>query len=102
MAIDLKASAIAVCSLSGKTVRMVSRFRSPCPILGVTTNEKTWRKLALSWGVIPVMVEYFNSTEVLFYVAAREAKKTFGLKAGDRIVHHRRHDQRHVGQHQPD
>ena len=86
MAIDLKASAIAVCSLSGKTVRMVSRFRSPCPILGVTTNEKTWRKLALSWGVIPVMVEYFNSTDVLFYVAAREAKKTFGLKAGDRIV----------------
>ena len=26
------------------------------------------------------MVEYFNSTDVLFYVAAREAKKAFGLK----------------------
>lgn len=86
MAIDLKASAIAVCSLSGKTVRMVSRFRSPCPILGVTTNEKTWHKLGMSWGVIPVMVEYFNSTDVLFYVAAREAKKAFNLKSGDRIV----------------
>ena len=86
MAIDIHASAIAVCSLSGKTVRMVSRFRAPCPILGVTTNEKTWHKLGLSWGVVPVMVERFNSTDVLFYVAAREAKKAFGLKAGDQIV----------------
>ncbi|MDY2711894.1 MAG: pyruvate kinase alpha/beta domain-containing protein, partial [Candidatus Faecivivens sp.] len=50
------------------------------------TNEKTWHKLGLSWGVVPVMVERFNSTDVLFYVAAREAKKAFGLKAGDQIV----------------
>ncbi|MBQ7339064.1 MAG: hypothetical protein IJW40_11525, partial [Clostridia bacterium] len=39
------------------TARMVSRFRSPVPIIGLTTNEATWRKLALSWGVIPVMCE---------------------------------------------
>ena len=36
---------------------MVSRFRSPVDILGITTSEKTWRKLALSWGVTPVMCE---------------------------------------------
>ena len=86
MAIDIDAKAIAVCSISGMTVRMVSRFRSPVDILGLTTNEKTWYKLALSWGVTPVMCEHFESTDVLFYTAKQLAVSTFGLKKGDRIV----------------
>ncbi len=86
MAIDVEAKAIAVCSLSGSTARMVSRFRSPTDILGVTTDEGTWRKLALSWGVTPVMSEMFNSLDVLFYTAKNLAKSTMGLCKGDRIV----------------
>ena len=86
VAIDIKAKAIAVCSLSGMTARMVSRFRCPIDILGVTTDEKTWRKLALSWGVTPVMSEMFNSLDVLFYTAAKLAKEKMSLQKGDRIV----------------
>ena len=86
MAIDIDARAIAVCSLSGMTVRMVSRFRCPIDILGVTTDEKAWRKLALSWGVTPVMSEVFQSLDVLFYTAGKLAKATFGLNKGDPIV----------------
>ena len=86
MAIDIKAKAIAVCSLSGGTARMVSRFRCPIDILGVTTEERTWRKLALSWGVTPVMSEMFNSLDVLFYTAAKLAKSRMALRKGDRIV----------------
>ena len=86
MAIDVEAKAIAVCSLSGRTARMVSRFRSPINILGVTTDEGTWRKLALSWGVIPAMCENFTSTDVLFYTAKKMATSVLGLKSGDRIV----------------
>ena len=86
MAIDLDAKAIVACSLSGMTARMVSRFRSPVPIIGLTTNENTWRKLALSWGVIPAICEKFTSTDVLFYTAKKIAKETLSLKKGDRIV----------------
>ena len=86
MAIDVGARAIAVCSISGGTARMVSRFRCPTGILGVTTDERTWRKLALSWGVTPVMSEMFNSLDVLFYTAKNFAKSTFSLAKGDRIV----------------
>ena len=64
MAIDIDAKAIVACSLSGMTARMVSRFRSPVPIIGLTTNERTWRKLALSWGVTPAMCEKFTSTDL--------------------------------------
>ncbi|MBQ7353728.1 MAG: pyruvate kinase [Clostridia bacterium] len=86
MAIDIHAKAIVVCSISGITARMVSRFRAPVDIIGMTTSEQTWRKLALSWGVTPVMCEVVNSTDVLFYMANKAAKQTFKLKKGDKIV----------------
>lgn len=86
MAIDINARAVAVCSLSGMTARMVSRFRPPVDIIGLTTDQKTWRKLSLSWGVIPVMCENYPSTEVLFYSAQKLTKETLKLKDGDKIV----------------
>lgn len=86
MAIDIDAKAIAVCSLSGMTARMVSRFRPHVTIIGITTDEKTWRELALSWGVVPVMCENYTSTDVLFYTAAKLTKETLNLESGDKIV----------------
>lgn len=86
MAIDINAKAIAVCSLSGMTARMVSRFRPPVDIIGLTTDQKTWHKLSLSWGVIPVMCENYPSTDVLFYSAQKLTKETLKLKDGDKIV----------------
>lgn len=86
MAIDIDAKAIAVCSLSGMTARMVSRFRPHVSIVGITTEEKTWRKLALSWGIVPVMCENYTSTDVLFFTAERLTKETLGLEKGDKIV----------------
>ena len=86
MAIDLNAKAIVACSISGKTARMVSRFRPPVPILGLTTSEKTWRKLALSWGVIPAMCEHYASTDILFYIAKQIAEKELKLQKDDKII----------------
>ena len=86
MAMDLEAKAVVACSLSGMTARLVSRFRPSVPIIGLTTNENTWRRLALSWGVIPALCEQFSSTDVLFYMAKNISKQTLSLSRGDRIV----------------
>lgn len=86
MAIDTKAKAIVISSLSGITARMVSRFRCPVDIIGMTTSEKVWRKLNLSWGVTPVLSEEFNSVDVMFYHAVRYAKDEFDLEKGDNVV----------------
>ena len=86
MAIDLEAKCIVVNSISGRTARMVSRFRSPVDILGTTTSEKVYRKLNLSWGVTPVLCEEYNSVEVMFYTGFNRAKETFSLKKGDNVV----------------
>ncbi len=86
MAIDVKAKGIVVSSISGRTARMVSRFRCPVDIIGMTTSEKVWRKLNLSWGVTPIMCEEFTSIEVMFYHALNQAKKVFALESGDNVV----------------
>ncbi|MBE6550481.1 MAG: pyruvate kinase [Ruminococcaceae bacterium] len=86
MAINLNARAIVVCSLSGRTARMVSRFRPPVDIIGICVDPKSVRKLSLSWGVTPVLGEAVPTTDVLFYSAYKTAKKVFDLKKGDQIV----------------
>ena len=86
MAIDINASAIAVCSISGITARMVSRFRPSVPIIGITTQKNVWRKLSLSWGVLPVMCESFTSTDVLFYNATKLTKEILELNKNDQVV----------------
>lgn len=86
MAIDVKAKAIIVNSMSGRTARMVSRFRCPVTILGMTTDEGAWRRLNLSWGVTPILCEEFTSMEVMFYTAMLQAKKVLKLEKGDHVV----------------
>ena len=86
MAIDVEAKGIVVCSVSGKTARMVSRFRCPVDIIGMTTDPKVWRKLSLSWAVTPVLTESFTSMDVMFHFALQSAKSVFKLQKGDNVV----------------
>ncbi len=86
MAIDVNAKCIVVNSITGKTARMVSRFRCPAEIIGVTTNSKAWRQLNLSWGVTPVLEEEYNSLDIVFYQSLNRAKEILQLKSGDNVV----------------
>ncbi len=86
LAIDIDAKAIVACSLSGMTTRMISRFRSPVDILGVTVSNKSLNKLSLSWGVKPVLCEMCPTIEDLFAEAKRIATSALGLKEGDKII----------------
>ena len=86
MAIDVDAKCIVVNSITGKTARMVSRFRCPKDIIGTTTNVRAWRQLNMSWGVTPVLCEQYPSLDIVFYQAEQQAKSLFSLKSGDNIV----------------
>ncbi len=50
LAKDLDAKAIVAYTNSGFTARAVARFRPDTPILGVTPNVCTYRKMNISWG----------------------------------------------------
>lgn len=86
MAIDVNAKCIVVNSLTGHTARMVSRFRCPIDIVGMTTSRKGWRKLNMSWGVTPVLCEKFDSMEEMFTHALERAREVMQLKHGDNVV----------------
>ena len=86
MAIDVNAKCIVVNSLTGHTARMVSRFRCPVDIIGMTASKKGWRKLNLSWGVTPVLCEKYETMEEMFTNDLKKAKEVFHLAEGDNVV----------------
>lgn len=86
LAKDLNAKAIVVCTRTGATARMVSRFRPNINIIGITTDLHAYRQLALSWGVLPALAEEYSSIDILFYFAKQTAKKSGLVKKGDTIV----------------
>jgi pyruvate kinase len=86
MAQNLEAAAILTSTSHGSTARLISRFRPHAPIIGITPNPRTWRRLALSWGVFSLMAGHLDDTDHMFRVVKEEALKAGWLKAGDRVV----------------
>ncbi|MBR3297254.1 MAG: pyruvate kinase, partial [Firmicutes bacterium] len=85
LAIDTGADCIVACTKTGSTGRMVSRFRAPTPIIGMTSSGKAYRQLDLSWNVVPVLVPEYSGSDELFAKALDVAKQT-GLAGKDDIV----------------
>jgi pyruvate kinase len=65
-AMDLNAAAIVTVTQSGRTARMISRFRPDCPIIATTTSPRVQRQLNMSWGVTPYLVKVAESTDEMF------------------------------------
>ena len=83
---DLNAKAILAVSKSGRTAKMISKFRPNCPIIGGTTEPKVLRQMNLFWGVIPVMIEeQASGTDLLEYIT-EVAKKGGYVNDGDLVV----------------
>lgn len=85
-ALDLNAKAIISSTESGQTARMVSKYRPKAPIVAVTTQDRTLRRLALTWGVIPVKGELATSTDEMFEYALQGGQKSGIVKEGDLVV----------------
>ena len=85
-AIDLGAAAIVTVTKSGKTARMISKYRPKCPIIGCSPVEKVCRQLNLSWGVQPLLIAEENNTDDLFEHSVEAAKRNHYIKDGEIVV----------------
>ena len=85
-AYDLNASAIVTVTKSGRSARMISRYRPACDIIAGSTSEKVCRQLNMSWGVSPFLVEEKNDVFELFDHAIEVAKVHGVIKSGDTAV----------------
>jgi pyruvate kinase len=83
---DLGAVAIITVSKSGKTARMISKYRPKSPIISGTTDPTVQRQMNLSWGVIPILVKEKNNTDELFDHVVDVARSHGHVKNGDLVV----------------
>lgn len=83
---DLRAAAILTVTKSGRTARMISKYRPNCPIICCTMDESTRRRLSLSWGVIPLMIEEAYNTDELFERAVLAGEQAGLLHDGELVV----------------
>jgi len=68
-AMDLKAEAIVAFTRSGLTARLISKYHPPLPIIALSPDPRTCRRLPLLWGVRPVLTEnIFDSDQMLRHV----------------------------------
>lgn len=85
-ALNLDASAIVTPTESGHTARMISKYRPKAPIIAVTANESTTRKLSLVWGVYPQTGDVAKSTDEMLDNSVDVALNTGIIKPGDLVV----------------
>ena len=80
----------AVCIMShtssGSAARRVAKYRPDHPILAATSNISTYRRLALVWGVVPIMIPLTDDFEEMVRETAGLSMKSNFLKKGDRVV----------------
>ena len=86
LAIDTHARCIVSSTMSGETARMVSRNRTPMPIIGMTCKEKTYRQMAMYWNVTPVLVKMFDGLEDLIISSRQIVKEKGFADSGDVVV----------------
>lgn len=83
---DLNVKVIVTASMSGFTARKVSNLKPDAYILATVPNEKVARSLALNWGVYPVVVPEYNSTDEVVTDGIAKAKEFMKLEKGDKII----------------
>ena len=83
---QMKASAIVSVTQSGSTAQMVSRHRPPCAILGATPLKRTWRELALYWGILPMIQEEMTDQNTAVDTVMATCIENGYVKAGELVV----------------
>ena len=85
-AYDLNARDIVPDTKSGRSARMVARYRPSCGIIGCTPTKKVWYQLNLAWGVTPVLLSETDDVFDLFDSALETAKNQGLMQSGDLAV----------------
>ncbi len=83
---EIGASLIATSTWSGYTARQVARERPHRPIVAFTPRETVVRQLALVWGVTPVLVPPYGSTDEMLEMVERRLKERGEATPGDTVV----------------
>ncbi|MBL8154784.1 MAG: pyruvate kinase [Anaerolineae bacterium] len=82
----LNSKAIVTSTLTGYTTRRVAKERPRTPILCVTPNEVTYRRMGLVWGVIPLLIPMFKTIDEMIETVVKAAEDAHLVQRGDTLV----------------
>ncbi len=85
-AIDVDAEAILCCTRSGRTARAMARFRPRARMVGLSPDPAMVRAMALSWGVEPVEVDTYSSTDEMVWFEVETAMAKGLVASGDTVL----------------
>jgi pyruvate kinase len=80
---SVSAKTIIAATSSGGTPRRVACHRPKMPILALCSNSEVCRRLALSWGVEPTLVDTIGGTAHLVKLSAEAAMRILGATMSD-------------------
>lgn len=83
---DVEASAILCCTTSGRTARAMARFRPNAQLIALSHRRHTVNALSLTWGVDPIEVGYYSSTDEMVWFAVETAVQHGKVRSGDTVV----------------
>jgi pyruvate kinase len=86
MANHIGAAAIVALTDTGFTARSISKFRPASPIFAVTGNEAVRRRLAMNWGVTPILYPRHGDDDDRIDYAVRWGCERGYLRANDIVV----------------
>jgi pyruvate kinase len=81
-----KASAVVVFTSTGRSARLVSRYRPPVPIFAVTPSEQAARALSVCYGVIPIVAPHAKTTDQMLGQLDKMLIDQHLLNVGDTVV----------------
>ena len=83
---EIGVSVIICCTRTGRTARAMARFRPMARLVGASPDEAVVRRLALSWGVEPLLLGVYPSTDALVWHAVESVVQIGMTKLGDHVL----------------
>ena len=86
VAVEVGARALVCCTRTGLTARAMARFRPPCLMIGLSYAEAVVRQMTLTWGIVPVQLDVYRSTDELVWFAVKKIVDQGFVERGDVAV----------------
>ncbi len=83
---EMRAKAFVAYTEGGDTPRTIASFLPECPIYAITANERTYRQMALGWGIIPILIQAGVNAKELISMGIEQLKEDGILIKGDIIA----------------
>jgi len=83
---QLGLNSIVACTQTGRSARLIAEHRPEARIFGLTPVKESYRRMALYWGVIPLMCPTYETPEEMLQIVSDVLVREGWARKGDAVV----------------